>query len=169
MQNNTERREKTFTRLEELSIPLRLHEHPAAFTMEEMEQTAGELSKFGIVVKNLFLKEHNSDRYFLIVAGGNKRVDIKSVRKYLGVKPLSFATEEQLEEKLHVPGGSVTPLAVLFDTDACVSVVIDDDLRTGEALLGVHPCDNTATVFLTYRELEKFAESTGHTLINMQV
>lgn len=169
MLENTQRREQTLARMEALSIPLRLHEHDAAFTMEEMEKVAGGLAEYGIVVKNLFLKEHNSDRYFLIVAGGNKRVDIKSVRKYLGVKPLSFATEEQLEEKLSVTGGSVTPLAVLFDTEKAASVVIDDDLRTGEELLGVHPCDNTATVFVTYKELERFVESCGHTLINMQV
>ena len=169
MLNNSERREKTLEYMRSLSLPVRLHEHAAAFTMEEMNENASELSEYGIVVKNLFLKEHNSDRYILVVADGEKRVDIKSIRHYLGIKPLSFATEEQLEETLFVPGGSVTPLAVLFDEAHAVSVVIDDDLRTGGKMLGVHPCDNTATVFMTYAELEKFAESCGHTLINMQV
>lgn len=165
-----ERRSSVLERLTELSIPVRLYEHKAVFTMEEMNGDCGAaLSEVGIPVKNLFLKEHKSDRYFLVVMDGKKNADIKSIRRYLGVKPLSFASEEQLETILGVPGGAVTPLAVLFDTSHAATIVIDDDLKQGDCLLGVHPADNAATVFLTYKELEAYTESCGHPLINMQV
>ena len=69
---------------------------------------------------------------------------------------------------LGVTRGAVSPLAVINDTDSAVSLIIDDSLKN-DALLGVHPCENTSTLFISYKELEKFAESCGHMLINMQV
>lgn len=160
MSNAAERREKTLAFAESLSVPIRLYENG---------ENAETLSEHGVITKNLFLKEHNSNRYFIVVADGKKRVDIKSIRRYLGVKPLSFATEQSLAELFGIEDGAVTPLAVLFDADNLVSVVIDDDFRTDATLLGMAPCDDTATVFMTYKELEKYAEGCRHTLINMQI
>lgn len=167
---NAENRKKVLDRMNELDLPIRLYEHDAVFTMEQMTNADGvDLSEKGILVKNLFLREHKSDRFFLVVLDGDKTADIKSVRRYLGVKPLSFADEDSLIDVLGVTGGSVTPLAVLFDSAHKADIVIDDSFRTTEKLLGVHPADNTATLFMTYKELEKFVESCGHTLINMQI
>ena len=129
-----------------------------------------DLPKEGIVVKNLFLKEHNSENYFLVVTTGDKNADIKSLRRWLGVKPLSFANEEQLEKELGVSRGAVSPMAVINDEKGSVTLIIDDELKgDGTTLLGVHPNENTSTLFITYKELEIFAESCNHRLINMQV
>lgn len=166
---NSENRKRVLERMEQLSLPVRLYEHDAVFTMEEMQGDCGvNLTEKGILVKNLFLKEHKSDRYFLVILDGDKTADIKTIRRYLGVKPLSFADEASLNDVLGVAGGSVTPLAALFDTSHRADIVIDDAFRTTDRLLGVHPADNTATVFMSYKELEIFAESCGHRLINMQ-
>ncbi len=165
-----EKRKIVTERLDSLGIEYKIYEHPAVFTMEESarEEEKLDLPENGIVVKNLFLKEHNSDKYFLVVTLGNKNADIKSLRRFLGTKPLSFATEEELCEKLGVTRGAVSPLAVINDSDRAVSLIIDDSLKN-DALLGVHPCENTSTLFLSYKELERYAESCGHMLINMQV
>ena len=165
-----EKRKIVTERLDSLGIEYKIFEHPAVFTMEESarEEEKLDLPENGIVVKNLFLKEHNSDKYFLVVTFGNKNADIKSLRRFLGTKPLSFATEEELCEKLGVTRGAVSPLAVINDPDRSVALIIDDSLKNG-ALLGVHPCENTSTLFLSYNELERYAESCGHMLINMQV
>ena len=165
-----EKRQIVTERLDSLGIEYKLYEHPAVFTMEESarEEEKLDLPENGTVVKNLFLKEHNSDKYFLVVTKGCKTADIKSLRRFLGTKPLSFATEQELVEKLNVNRGAVTPLAVINDTDKYVSLIIDDELK-GDTLLGVHPCENTSTLFIGYKQLEKYAESCGHMLINMQV
>lgn len=166
---DTEKRAVVLEKLSELGINYRLVSHDAVYTMDEAyEQEKNlDLPQDGIVVKNLFLKEHNSERYFLVVTAGKKTTDIKTLRRFLGTKPLSFATEEELEQKLGVTRGAVTPLAVINDTEKAVSLIIDDTLKG--CLLGVHPNENTSTVFITYSELEKYAESCGHLLINMQV
>lgn len=166
MSDNSKRLAVT-DRLDELGIQYSLFEHEAVYTMQDMAGGEENYPEGGIVVKNLFLKEHNSDKYFLVVTTGEKQADIKSLRRFLGTKPLSFATEEQLIEKLGVTRGAVTPMAVINDREGAVSLIIDDTLKG--ALLGVHPNENTATVFLTYNSLEKYAESCGHRLINMQV
>ena len=163
-----EKREKTISVMQNLGIEIRLYEHGAVYTMDEVEELCPKNFENEIIAKNLFLKEHNEEKYYLIVVGGNKHADIKSVRRYLGTKPLSFATEEQLEQRLGVTHGAVTPLGIIFDREGLVSVIVDDDLR-GDVLFGVHPCENTSTVYLKYDELEKFAASCGKRLINMQV
>lgn len=169
---NEEKRSLVTEKLDSLGIAYSLFEHKAVYTMEEAakEEEHLDLPENGIVVKNLFLKEHNSDKYFLVVTTGGKNADIKSLRRYLGVKPLSFATEEQLEETLGVSRGAVSPMAIINDKAGVVTLIIDDELKDAEnMLLGVHPNENTSTLFITYKELEKYAESCGHMLINMQV
>ncbi|MBR5528674.1 MAG: prolyl-tRNA synthetase associated domain-containing protein [Clostridia bacterium] len=166
---DTEKRTAVIGKLDALGIKYTFVEHGAVYTMEEAYEKEKELSlpDGGITVKNLFLKEHNSDRFFLVVTAGKKNTDIKMLRRFLGTKPLSFASEEELTEKLGVTRGAVTPLAVINDTAKSVSLIIDDTLKG--TLLGVHPNENTSTLFITYEDLEKYAESCGHTLINMQV
>ncbi len=169
---NTEKRNIVTEKLDFLGINYKLYEHKAVYTMEEAakEEENLNLPKNGVVVKNLFLKEHNSDKYVLVVTTGEKNVDIKSLRRWLGTKPLSFATEKELEEILGISRGAVSPLSVINDKEGIVSLIIDDELKDNEdILLGVHPNENTATLFITYKELEKYAESCNHMLINMQV
>ncbi len=163
---NEQKRKLVLDKLEELSIDYTIVEHKAVYTMEEVKNDGTE--KYGEVVKNLFLKEHGEERYVLVVCRSDKACDIKSVRRYLGIKPLSFADEEQLMRMLGVTAGSVSPLCVMNDSEGKVSVVIDDSLRDG-GLLGVHPMENTSTVFISYKDLEKFSEAYGHMLINMEI
>ena len=163
-----EKRESILTALRELSIEIRLCEHRAVYTMDDVKDMCPKWDENEIIAKNLFLKEHNEEKYYLIVVGNDKHADIKSVRRYLGTKPLSFATAEQRESVLGVTSGAVSPLGILFDKQKLVSVIVDEDLRDGR-LFGVHPCENTSTVYLTYDELERVAAYCGRHLINMQV
>lgn len=59
--------------------------------------------------------------------------------------------------------GSVTPLGIYYDREAAVEILVDQDLA-GEPRLGVHPCENTATVFLDYRDLERLIRENGNRL-----
>ena len=50
--------------------------------------------------------------------------------------------------------GAVTPLGVLNDCAEGVEVLMDEDLR-GRPRLGVHPCDNTETLWISAADIEK--------------
>ena len=85
----------------------------------------------------------------------NAKVDLKALARQLGTSSLSFASEERLEKYLKLKQGSVTPFGLINDTDHAVEFFIDRSLSKCKSL-GIHPCDNTATVFLSYKDLDKF-------------
>ena len=68
---------------------------------------------------------------------------------------LSFASEDRLEKYLGLKQGSVSPFGLMNDTDHAVEFFIDKDLSRCKSL-GVHPLENTATVFLSFKDLDKF-------------
>ena len=82
-------------------------------------------------------------------------MDLKSLSRVLGTGNLSFASGERLEKYLGVKQGSVSPFGLMNDTDHQVEFFIDKDLCKCERL-GIHPLENTATVFLSYKDLDKF-------------
>ena len=62
---------------------------------------------------------------------------------------------------LKLTPGAVTPLAVINDENNDVVVVLDEELKKS-ALLGVHPCVNTATILLTPDNLEKYIKESNN-------
>ena len=68
---------------------------------------------------------------------------------------LSFASEERLEKYLGLKQGSVSPFGLMNDTDHAVEFFIDKNLSKCKSL-GIHPLENTATVFLSFKDLDKF-------------
>ena len=82
-------------------------------------------------------------------------MDLEKLGRLIGAGRLSFASEERLEKYLKVKPGSVTPLALMNDADHAVEFFIDKDVTRAKSI-GVHPLENTATVFLSYKDLDKF-------------
>jgi Ala-tRNA(Pro) deacylase len=147
--------EKVFERLNQLNIKYEVMNHPAVFTIEEMDDLG--ISEQGDVCKNLFLRDEKGKRHFLIVLNKDKKADLKNIQKQLGSTKLSFASAERLDKYLKLEKGEVTPLGVINDIDASVEVVFDNDL-IGKTRLGVHPNDNTATVWISFEDLKKVIE-----------
>lgn len=59
--------------------------------------------------------------------------------------------------------GCVSPLALLFDTDQSVGLVLDQDLvQGGHQHVYFHPMTNAATVGLRPHDLLRFLKDTGH-------
>lgn len=145
--------------LTEQRIPYEIMEHAPVFTVEEMEKTG--ISERGGVCKNLFLRDAKGKVHYLIVAPEEKRVDLNAIATQLGSTKLSFASPERLEKYLGVAQGSVSPLGVLNDADHAVILVFDRDL-SHQTKVGVHPNDNTATVWLRFRDLKKGLETLGN-------
>ena len=154
-----EEKEKVLARLEALGIPYELTEHPAVYTIEEMDNL--KITEKGDVCKNLFLRDAKGTRHFLVVLDKDKKADLKKIQEQLGSSRLSFASEERLMKHLGLSKGSVTPLGILNDAENTVEVVLDEDLK-GRKRLGLHPNTNTATVWLDCEDVLKFIRADGH-------
>ena len=146
--------------LEEKNIPFEWVEHKAVFTIEEMEELG--LESMDEIAKNLFLRDQKGKRHFLVVVKGLKQVNLKELGEKLGTK-LSFASEERLEKYLGLKKGAVTPLGILNDENCAVEVYMDEDLCKLERI-GVHPNDNTASVYLSPADLLNIIKEHGNSL-----
>ena len=62
---------------------------------------------------------------------------------------------------LGLAAGSVTPLGVLNDEERKVTVFLDRDFFDEPEMIGVHPNDNTATVWLKTEDLVRLIEDHG--------
>ena len=154
-------KEEVFDKLKELGLPYEVDEHEPVYTIDEM--VALGLDKKGIIVKNLFLRDSKGKRHFLVLLPGDKHADLKSIGEQLGCTRLSFASEDRLLRFLGLTKGAVTPLGVMNDTEHAVEVVVEQSLTT-EQKLGVHPNENTATVWLSWNNLKKFIGHFGNSV-----
>ena len=161
-----DRKESILNKLDELNIPYEIINHPPVYTIKEMEDL--NLNKKGHIVKNLFLKNSNGKKHYLVVLKGDKKADLKSIRSQINSTALSFASEERLEKHLGLLKGAVTPLGIINDHDHSVSVVLDKDLKN-EKIIGVHPNVNTATVFITFDDLLKFINTFGNEVFYVNI
>ena len=159
-------RENILEKLKTLEIPYALVEHAPAFTMDEYNALG--FNPNDEICKNLFLRDYKGSRHMLVVLQGSKHADLGLIRDEVESSKLSFASDERLAKYLDVKKGSVSPLGLINDTTGAVEVYFDEDLKDA-ARLGFHPNDNTATVFLSFQDVQKYIESTGHTVRFIQV
>ena len=115
------------------------------------------------VAKILFVHDEGRRNWYLLCIKGDKRVDLKAFRRQEGIRALPFASAMELDDHLHLPAASVTPLGRLNDATRTVVLHLDEDSREGEGIVGVHPNDNTAAVWLHWRGLVDLLASQGCT------
>lgn len=65
--------------------------------------------------------------------------------------------------------GAVTPFGLLNDSECKVTLFLDNDFMNGLGLIGVHPNDNTATVWLKAKDLMKLIQQHGNTVNVVQI
>lgn len=147
-----------FSRLKALGIDTVTVEHRPVFTVTESASLRETLP--GAHTKNLFLVD-TEGRMALVVAKDDTRVDLKALAKTLGFGRLSFGKPDLLKAVLGVPGGSVTPFALINETAGGVTVVVDRALMDF-AEVNCHPLENTATTRLKTEELIRFIRACGH-------
>ena len=146
-------KQRVYDALDKLKIKYEVVEHEPVHTMEDMDRLG--LPEKGTLCKNLFLRDSKGKRHFLVTCEESKKVDLKSLGRQLGGGNLSFASEDRLEKYLGLKQGSVSPFGLMNDTDHAVEFFIDKDLSRCKSL-GIHPLENTATVFLSFKDLDKF-------------
>ena len=135
-------------------------EHKAVYNMEELKEIDIPYSEYD--AKNLFVRDDKKRNYYLITVKGDKRIDLKEFRKKNGTRPLSFASENDLLDIMNLKAGSVTPLGLLNDKDNKVQFYIDKDFMKDKHIVGVHPNDNTATVWLKVEDLIEIIKEHGN-------
>lgn len=146
-------------KLKDLDIHYSLISHPAAFTVEDLDRL--DIPGRDEIPKNLFLRDDKKKRFFLVVLSKDKQVNLKELGKKLNSRPLGFASEELLNTCLRLSKGAVSPLGVLNDDSRKVEVLIDKSLLSYKQI-GVHPNENTATVFLCLKDLERVIADHGN-------
>ena len=142
-----------YAALDALGIAYDRHEHPAVFNADDASLYWDPIG--GTQCKNLFLRNKKGDRHYLVVLEISKRADLKDLVKVVGDDRLSFGSPERLMAELGLTPGSVSPFGLLNDPDGSVRVLIDQDLRGAERLI-FHPNINTASVVVSWADLEKF-------------
>ena len=98
----------------------------------------------------------------MITVKGDKRVDLKEFRKTYGTRNLSFASADDLMSIMGLIPGAVSPLGILNDAELKVHFYIDKDFMNDRHLIGIHPNDNTATVWLKVEDLIEIIKAHGN-------
>ena len=155
-------KQEIYELLEGKGIAYEKLEHDAVYTMEDMDK-AGITAK-GTVCKNLFLRDAKGKNHYLVTVPEEKHVDLKVLAPQIGSTRFSFGSAERLMKYLGVEQGCVSPLGVFNDESRNVTVVFDEDLQ-GNPSVGVHPNDNTATLWLAFSDLKKLIEEHGNRVI----
>ncbi len=135
-------------------------EHKAVYNMEELKEVDIPYPEYD--AKNLFVRDDKKRNYYLITVKGNKRIDLKEFRKKNNMRPLSFASEDDLLNIMNLRTGSVTPLGLLNDKENKVQFYIDKDFMKDKHIIGVHPNDNTATVWIKVEDLIDIIKENGN-------
>lgn len=148
-----------FAALDGLGIAHATVRHPPLFTVEQSRTLRGQIP--GGHTKNLFLRDKKG-ALVLVVALEDAVIELKGLHRLLGATGrFSFGSADLLREVLGVAPGSVTPFAVINDTDGRVTVVLDAAMME-HATLNYHPLTNTMTTSIASDDLVRFLDWTGH-------
>lgn len=148
--------------LAKIQVPYEVLEHQAVYTVQDAALLETPYTDSG--AKNLFLRDDKKQNYYLITLKDEKKIDLKAFSSDNHLRRLSFAGAAELEGILGLKAGAVSPFGILNDAHRQVEVFLDSDLFLGSALVGVHPNDNTATVWLKADDLLKIIRTHGNTV-----
>ena len=152
-------KQEVYEFLQAKGVTYEVTEHKAVYNMDELTEV--ELPYPEADAKNLFVRDDKKSSYYLITVRGSKRVDLQEFRKVYGTRRLSFASAEDLERLLGLFPGSVTPLGLLNNAEKNVKLFLDSDFGEDD-LIGVHPNENTATVWLKAGDLVRLIREHGN-------
>ncbi|MGM9737277.1 MAG: prolyl-tRNA synthetase associated domain-containing protein [Candidatus Cryptobacteroides sp.] len=181
--------QKVLDFLEDNGIDYEIYRHPPLPTIEIALEYWKNLS--AVHCKNLFMRNHKGNRHYLISFECHKNLDIHTLEHMLRQGKLSFASEERMVRCLGLHPGSVSPFGLINDmglavpspdsTDSLpvfdevrqdvsrkelfpnghrVKFFIDSDIRNADRV-SFHPCDNTASVIVSYSGFIKFLNLWG--------
>jgi len=158
--DDTLTKQEIFKFLNNRKIQNEITEHEAVYNMAELANVNFLYPE--AIAKNLFVRDDKKQKYYLITVRGDKRVDLKKFRKANNTRPLTFASEEELISILKLTPGSATPLGILNDDERRIEFYLDASFLETVSLIGIHPNDNTATIWLKTKDLISIVEEHGN-------
>ena len=139
--------------------------HDATFTVEEGRHLKAKMP--GGHSKNLFMKDKDGT-VILVSARADSVLKLNQLHKLIGTRRLSFAGADLMNALLGVAPGSVTPFALINDTDQNVRFIVDRALMAFD-LVNFHPLTNTATTAVSSSDFRQFIAATGHSLTEVDI
>ena len=133
-------KEEIYTFLKSKNIWYEITEHKAVFNIKELDKI--KLPYPECDAKNLFCRDDKKKNYYLTTVKKDKRVDLKAI--------------------LNLIPGSVTPLGLLNDANYQVKFYLDEYFLKDKQIIGIHPNDNTATVWLKVPDLIDIIKENGN-------
>ena len=150
---------ETLYYLDQRGIKYEIVEHQAVYNMAEMEKIA--LPHPEADAKNLFVRDDKKRNYYLLTIKSDKRVNLQQFHEENDTRRLSFASPQDLKEKLDLAPSSVIPLGLLNDSEHQISFYIDSYFSQ-QPRIAVHPNDNTATIWLKPQALIHLIKDLGN-------
>ena len=148
-------KQKIFDVLNSLKIEYTNYEHEAVFSCND----AKGIDVPGHRVKSLLLRNKKAKNYYMVVLPDNKQLDTNIIRAIFHDTKMSFASPERMMDKIWLKPGSVSPFALINNTERDVRVVFDSTLK--DELIGFHPLQNDNTVVLNMLSVQHFLENIG--------
>ncbi|MEZ5421328.1 MAG: prolyl-tRNA synthetase associated domain-containing protein [Vicinamibacterales bacterium] len=142
-----------------LAIGFERHEHPPVATVAEAERYWSGID--ALHARNLFLRNQQGSRHFLVVLASNRRADLAALGGLFGERKLGFASPERLLAHLGLTPGSVSPFGLMHDPGHRVEVAIDVAVREA-ARVAFHPNVNTATLVVAGPDFQRYLAAVGH-------
>ena len=153
-------KQKIYDLLIQKNIPHGITEHEAVYNMAEVAMI--ELPYPEAEAKKLFVRDDKKQNFYLITVKGDKRVDLKQFRKEHNTRSLQFVSAELLMDILGLIPGAVTPMGLLNDKECKVHWFLDKAFKDELNLIGVHPNDNSATVWMKPEDLVDLIKEHGN-------
>lgn len=153
-------KQEVYEYIKSQNIWYEITEHEAVFSMKEVPNVKIPYPEYG--AKNLFVRDDKKKNYYLITVRGDKRVDLKEFKNKNGTRRLSFASSEDLMSIMNLIPGSVSPFGLLSDKEKKVIFYIDKDFTKDKQIIGIHPNDNTAAVWLRTEDLINIIKKHGN-------
>ena len=153
-------KEQIYEFIKSKNVWYEITEHEAVFNMADLTRINIPYPESD--AKNLFVRDDKKRNYYLITVKGNKKVNLKEFRKSNNTRNLSFASEDDLMNILGLIPGAVTPLGLLNDKDLKVSFYLDKDFVYEDSIIGIHPNDNTATIWIKVDDLINIIKDHGN-------
>ena len=143
-------KQKIFDVLDELQIPYTNYEHAPVFTCDEAKGVDIPWYR----VKSLLLRNKKSTNSYMVVLPDSKKLDTNIIRYHFSDSKLSFASEELMMQKIGLKPWSVSPFALINNTERDIRVIFDTILQNQHIWL--HPLQNDNTVIINTSDIEKF-------------
>ena len=153
-------KEEVYDFLKKKNIKFEVDEHIPVFNMNDLKRVSLKYPNYN--GKNIFVRDDKKENYYLVTVLGNKKIDLKKFRIENGLRHLSFASDVELYNYLKLIPGAVTPLGLLNDKDKVVKFYIDENFFKDPFIIGVHPNDNSATVWLNVNDLVSVIKNNGN-------